>query len=430
MMSQIRVTNVVGQPVTKPTGDALGRVSDLVVRLVDGATPTVTGALLRLQGGDVFVSMRDVAALDDAGVRLSSDTVDTRPFERRPGEVLLERDVRGRAVIDVERGRLVRVSDLELEQQGGRWHVVAVIASPPAGLSSLVNRIFGRVEAPEEIEWRHLEPLVGHVPTVGKGIPFPRLAQLKPAEIADLVEQATHHEGEQILEAVSADEELEADVFEELDEEHRVEFLKDRSDEEAAELLAKMEPDAAADLLMELPQERRQPILELLEPDLQSKIRSLLGYNRETAGGLMNNEFVARPGDESAADAVRTLREMDEVPAILTDIYVVEGDRLAGSLTLLQLLRANPEAHLRDVMQSDPEAVFADADLPSIAVHMADYNLAALPVIDEAGRLVGIVTYDDLIDAMLPDEWRWRGGPVAARVGEAGSAPAGPQHSA
>jgi Mg/Co/Ni transporter MgtE len=288
-------------------------------------------------------------------------------------------------------------------------------------LSALLKRLLRREPVVEEIEWRQVEPLMGHVPTARKGLPFPRLAQLKPAEIADIVEQASHDEGEQILDAVREDEEFEADVFEELDEGHRVEFLKDRSDAEAAEVLSNMEPDHAADLLMLLPQERRLPILELLEPNQQRKVRALLGYHPESAGGLMNNEFVAMPAGELVGEALVRLRHMAELPAILTDVYVLEGEQLAGSLALSRLLRADPERPLREVMQADPEAVFADADLPSVAVLMADFNLASLPVIDSTGRLVGIVTYDDLIEAMLPDEWRWRGRPAAARFEAAAS---------
>jgi CBS domain-containing protein len=400
-----------------PSGNQIGRVSDCVVRLVDAGLPTVTGILLRLQSRDVYVAAGDVLRLGEGeAVQLSADKVDVRPFERRAGEVLLDRDVCGRAVIDVTRARLIRVSDLILENQGPRWHVVAVMASPPATLAALVARVLRRDVAGEEIEWRQVAPLVGHVPTAGKWLTAVQLANLKPAEIADIVEAATHEEGEEILEAVSADEELEADVFEELDEEHRVEFLKDRSDAEAAEVLANMGPDLAADLLMQLPQERRRPILEMLPAEEQRNVRALLGYSPETAGGLMSTEFIARPQSERVGETLRALREMEELPAILTDIYVTAGGKLAGSLTLAGLLRADSAAPLHDVMQADPEAVYPAADLPSIAVHMADYNLAALPVISPDGQLVGIVTYDDLIQAMLPDEWRWRGRPSPALI--------------
>jgi Mg/Co/Ni transporter MgtE len=177
-----------------------------------------------------------------------------------------------------------------------------------------------------------------------------------------------------------------------------------------------MEPDHAADLLMQLPQERRGPILERLEPDQQRKVRSLLGYHPETAGGLMNNEFVALPAELTVEEALSRLRAMVEVPAVLTDVFVVEGDRLVGALRLSALVRADPKARLGNVAPPDPEAVFTDADLPSVAVQMADYNLSSLPVIDGEGRLVGIVTFDDLIEAMLPDQWRWRGRPDAARL--------------
>ncbi len=423
MLSQVRLSRVLGQPVTTPGGETIGRVGDVVVRLVGSATPAVTGGVLRAGGSDTFVPIEQVAGLDEAGIHLSSEKVDRRPFERRPGEVLVDHDVVGHAVIDVERGQVVKVKDLVIERHGDRWDVATVVASPVGGVWAAIRRFFGRPEQEEELPWSNIVPLVGHVPTAGVRVAFARLAGLKPAEIADIVEQVSHEEGEEILEAVSADEELEADVFEELDEEHRVEFLKARSDPEAADVLSNMEPDHAADLLMQLPQERRRPVLELLEPDQKSKVSKLLAYGADTAGGLMNNEFVARNGTETAAEALGALRELEDAPAVLTDLFVTDGDgRLQGAIPLSVLVRAEPATQLASVMH-EPEMVYADADLPSIAVLMADYNLASLPVVDEEGCLIGIVSYDDLIEAMLPDEWRWRGRPAAARVPEAASGP-------
>src|SRR5205085_4357294 len=143
------------------------------------------------------------------------------------------------------------------------------------------------------VAWTDMEPFVGHVPTSRLKLASRRLARLHPAQIADLVEAASHEEGEEILEALAQDKELEADVFEELDDEHQVEFLRERSDQEAAAVLSRMEPDDAADLLLELEQDRRLPVLNLLPPANQRKIKNLLGHNPETAGGLMNPDFMS-----------------------------------------------------------------------------------------------------------------------------------------
>jgi Mg/Co/Ni transporter MgtE len=332
--------------------------------------------------------------------------VDTRPFERRSREVLLARDVIGRAVIEVVEARLIRVGDLLLEGEGAAWRVAAVIPSLALDPLRALKRLLRRETPLETIDWTRIEPLVGHVPTARRRLSV-RVARLRPADIADIVEEASHEEGREILEAVRQDHELEADVFEELDEEHQVEFLHDRSDAEVAALLADMGPDDAADLLMKLDQERRGRILELVPEAERERLRRLLRYNPETAGGLMSTEFVALPEGASVQDAIDELR-LREVPDTLAVIYSLSGDRLSGSVTLARLLRADPSQSLRELGNQQPVAVFPDADIPSVAVEMADYNLAALPVVDEAGRILGVVTYDDLVEALVPNEWRWR----------------------
>jgi CBS domain-containing protein len=407
-MSRMHFSTLRGRPLRGSSGNELGRIDDCVVRLLEGALPQLTGLLLQLQGGDVFVSMRDVAELGPEGARLSADRVDTRPFERRSGEVLLGRDVVGGAVIEVVEARLIRVGDLVLEGDGAAWRVVAVIPSPAMDPLRTLRRILRRETPLEEIEWTRIEPLVGHVPTAAQRLSV-RVARLRPADIADIVEEASHEEGQEILEAVHQDHELEADVFEELDEEHQVEFLRERSDADVAALLADMGPDDAADLLMKLEPERRPRILELVPEAERNRLRRLLSYNPQTAGGLMSTEFVALPESASVQDAIQELRRLPDVPDTLAVIFTLKGDRLSGAVALPRLLRADPSQSLRDLGNHHPVAVFPDADIPSIAVEMADYNLAALPVVDEGGRLLGVVTYDDLVEALVPDEWRWRG---------------------
>ncbi|MDQ6773634.1 MAG: CBS domain-containing protein, partial [Candidatus Dormibacteraeota bacterium] len=333
------------------------------------------------------------------------------------GEVSLVRDVRSRAVIDVRGARLVRVRDLELEGQGANWHVASVVAAPVTSALGWLKRIFRREPPAEDVPWVNVEPLFGHVPSAGRSLPLPRISRLRPADIADIVEQASHEEGQEILTAVHADSELEADVFEELDEDHQLEFLKERSDADVADVLGNMAPDDAADLLMQLDQERRRPVLELLPQPEQQKVKILLGYSPDTAGGLMSTEFLSVPQETTVAETLARVRALDEVADTLTDVFALDGDRLSGSVSLLRLIRADATASVADVMTHDPIAVFADADLPAVAVQMADYNLAVLAVIDSDERIIGVVTYDDLIEAIVRTEWKWRGRQAEARVG-------------
>ena len=211
-----------------------------------------------------------------------------RQFERRPGEVLLRADVLDRSVINVDTARLVKAREVELVAR-----TTAAGGSPGSTRASvrgcggcLPRRFRGHdTEHRQFVDWRDIEPFVSHVPTSRLKLAARRIVRLHPAQIADLVEAASHEEGEEILEAVGQDKELEADVFEELDDEHQVEFLRERSDEEAAAVLARMDSDDAADLLLELDQERRLPILNLMPPAKQAKVRALLGHNPRPPAG-------------------------------------------------------------------------------------------------------------------------------------------------
>jgi CBS domain-containing protein len=408
--THIHFSDLEGRPVVTPEGERVGTVADAIVKLL-GSKPELSGLLLRIDQRDTFLHVDSVQDLGGETLKLTGASPDMKPFERRPGEVLLERDVRGRGVIDVEGARLVQVEDVVFEPDGDNWTVASIIARPVRTVGSVLGRILGRkATLGEEIPWTRVEPLVGHVPTAGLSPRFGRLSELRPADIADIVEQASHDEAEQILEAVHADPELEADVFEELDEDDRAEFLQSRTDAEAAQVLAAMDPDHAADTLLDLDQERRKPILDALPPDQKKKVQDLLSYGEETAGGLMNNEFVALPQNQTVQQALQVIRERAEQPQVLGVIYAVDEDgHLEGAITLPQLLRQAPVARLGEVVEDDPVAVYPDADLPSVAVQMADYNLSALPVVDQSHRLLGVITHDDLLHAIIPEEWRWRG---------------------
>jgi Mg/Co/Ni transporter MgtE len=294
----------------------------------------------------------------------------------------------------------------------GWWRVVAVDTSFRARLRRMLpGPLASRIPPGQLLDWTQVEPFVGHVPTARLRLSHRKLARLHPAQIADLVEAASHEEGEEIIKAVGQDRELEADVFEELDDEHQLEFIRERSDSQVAAVLSRMAPDDAADLIAELDQERREPVLALLPAKKQRQIRTLLGYNPSTAGGLMSTEFLALPVSTPVADAIDRIRESTIAPEALSTIYASGGDgELVGSVPVVALLRAEPDATLADVLQREPLSVHTDADLPEVARLMTDYNLTTLPVVDEHQRMVGLITVDDVLEQMLPSGWRRRYG--------------------
>ena len=249
---------------------------------------------------------------------------------------------------------------------------------------------------------------MAHVPSARLRIPYRKLARLHPAQIADLVEAASHEEGEEIIEAVGADQELEADVFEELDMEHQLEFIQSRSDAEAARVLSRMAPDDAADLIVDIDQERRLPILNLLPEPQQRKVRSLLSYNPETAGGIMSPDFLALPETLSVVEVLDAVRASTAPPETLNVVFATgPSGEVTGSASVVSLVRARPTATLAAVMRPDPAHVHADWDLNATARTMSDFNLTVAPVLDHEHRqMLGVVTVDDLVELLLPSGWR------------------------
>jgi hypothetical protein len=405
----LHLSSVVKSPLVDRDGDRLGRVEDLIIRLGDAAPhPPLTGVVVRIAHRELWIPIDKIDAIEPGLVRFAGDRVSLQRFERRPGELLLSRDLMARHLINLQGARLIRANEIELARVDGRWEVVGVDPGTRASFRRLLPRAVGRrLRSGAIVDWESIEPFVAHVPTARLRIPYRKLSRLHPAQIADLVEAASHDEGEEIIEAVGQDRELEADVFEELDQEHQLEFIRSRSDQEAARLLATMAPDEAADLITELDQERRIPVLELLPLAKQRKVRSLLSYHPETAGGLMIPDYLcldkATPVDE-VLDAVRL---STAPPEALGVVFASDPKgRLVGSTSVVRLLQAPPRAVLGDVIREDTAHVHPDWDLHAIVRRMSDFNLTVAPVLDEEHRMLGVITVDDVLELMLPTGWR------------------------
>jgi CBS domain-containing protein len=412
----VHLSTILRSPLLDRAGERLGRVEDLIVRLADGGYPPVTGLKARIGGRELFVPTDRIATLEPGAVRLSGEKLSLGRFERRVGEVLLGQDVLARKLVNVEADppSLVTAHEIELACIEGWWRVVGVDHSARARLRRLLSRpLKGTVADRPFLDWTDLEPFVGHVPSARLRFSHRKLANLHPAEIADLVEAASHDEGEELIEAVGHDRELEADVFEELDEHHQLEFIRERPDEQVAAVIARMAADDAADLIVEIEQERRGRILALLPPAQRLQIEGLLGYNPSTAGGLMSPEFIALAESETAARAIERVRSSEIAPETLTTILLSDAEgKLSGSVAVVTLLRAGEQTPLSTLAEHEPVSVHTDADLPEVARTMTDYNLVMLAVVDEQERVVGVVTVDDVLELTLPSGWRRRFGLV------------------
>ncbi|MGA9285828.1 MAG: CBS domain-containing protein [Solirubrobacteraceae bacterium] len=408
----LHLSALVGGPLRDSDGERLGRVEDVIVRLGGVGYPPITGFLVKVAGRTSYLGADRVSAIED-GVILRKAKLDLRHFERREEEVLLKRDVLDRQLINVDGARLVRANEIELADIAGSWRVVGVDTGPRGGLRRLLPRPLGqRIATGDFLDWASVEPFVGHVPTVRLRVPHPKLAKLHPAQIADLVEAASRREGEEIIQAVGEDDrELEADVFEELDDHHQREFLEDRPDEQVAEILSRMAPDDAADVAGELEEEHRERVLALLPASHRIKVRKLLGYDPAEAGGLMSPEFISLRRTTGAGEALNAVRLSNISPDLLTAVFVCAPEgALVGSVPLASLLRAEPERRLGTLVKHELPSLRTDASFEEVARVMADYNLTCVPVVDEHKHMLGVVTVDDVLEAMLPRGWRRRFG--------------------
>jgi MgtE intracellular N domain/CBS domain len=422
--ARLWLSRLLKRPVADRTGESLGRLADVIVRLRGTDYPLVTGLVAAVGGREVFVPAEQVADLEADPLRLSSARLDLRRFERRDGEVLLRADVLGHRLIDVANARLVRAADLELARDDGGWALAGVdTRRQPRRLLGLL----GPRPDPEDAQfrdWHDFESLIGHAGSALLRGPFARVHRLKPAQIADLLEESSKEEETEILGHVHADPELEADVFEELNEDQAIRLLGARTDTEIAAVLSRMRADDAADAVAELPQRRRQPVLDLLPAGQRAKVLTLLGYNATSAGGLMGMDYVTAPTMATVAQALEKVRQAATLQQeALTSVHAVDADgSLRGVAHLVRLLQSPPSAVLIDVSDTDPVRVGADADVMDVAVLMTDYNLITIPVVDGERRLLGVITVDDVLEVTLPGDWRRREAaePPDARYGDDG----------
>src|SRR6476660_4704849 len=404
------LSQVLGRAIRDLEGERVATVKDVIVRLGEGDHPPVTGLVARYRRRDFFMSRWRMIDLNEQGVRLNSDILDLRPFVRRDGEVLLARDVLDKQLIDVDGKRVVRVNDVQIIDAAGEWRVTGADVS----LQGLWRRLapsgfVGTNRTVEVIDWADVGYLATDAATVQLKSSQGKLARLHPVEIARLAEALSYHHGSEVVEA--RDDETAAETLEEMPAERQVQILGEMDQERAADILEWMSPDEAADVLGDLPEEKAEELLGLMEDEEQADVAELLPYADDTAGGLMTTEFVTLPRDLTVVEALARLREMAETPNMIYYLYVVEAEgswKLVGVIALRSLILADPAMPLAEVMRTEFQMANPDEAAAEVAQRIAEYNLLALPVMDETGDLLGIITVDDAMEILLPKDWRQR----------------------
>ncbi len=408
------LSQAIGLPVLDGSGDAIGKVADLIVAVGD-RHPPVTGLVVLTDRRRIFLPWSSVESIDLGGAKLRTLTIDMGKFTQRPNEILLRTDLMDKQIVDIDGRKVVRVNDLRLDEIEGVLHLVAV----DVGAAGLLRRLGIergwrtvarnlRMSVPERyIDWEDVDPVETSIASIKLRVPHAGLAELHPADLADIIDQLAPKDRAGVL--ASLDDEAAADVFEEMEPETQVEVLEDLDPARAADILEEMSPDDAADLVADLSDESREEILALMERDEAEELGELLAYPEDTAGGMMTTEFITLSASYTCAQAIDRLREMEPDAETIYYVYVVDADdRLVGVLSLRDLIVAKPATPIAQVMIPEPVTVGVLADEDEVAEIVAHYNLLAVPVIDASAHLVGIVTVDDAMDAILPDAWRKR----------------------
>ncbi len=406
--NRVFVARLARAEVFDPRADQVGRVRDVVVALrADSQPPRVVGLVVEVVGRRrIFVPMTRVTAIDSGQVVVSG-VVNLRRFEQRPMETLAIGELLDRRVtlIDPSRSadpKTVTIVDLGIEQQPSRdWFITQLYIREGGGL-----RRKGQTRI---VDWAAVDGLT--LPQEQGAEHF--LATIDDMRAPDLANTLQDMSAKRRLEVVQAleDERL-ADVLEELPEEDQLEIVQALEAERAADVLEEMDPDDAADLISELPPEQAADLLERMEPDEADDIRRLLVYGDYTAGGMMTTEPIVLAPDATVAEALARVRAPELSPSLAAQVYVTRPPtdtptgRYLGTCHLQRLLREPPSALVSGIVDTALAPISPETDVPTVARYFATYNLVALPVVDADDHLLGAVTVVDLIDHMLPKNWR------------------------
>lgn len=404
--TRVFVARLAGCSVFDPNGDRVGRVRDVLVVYRPQHSPRVVGLIVEIPGRRrVFVSIGRVTSIG-AGQIITTGLINLRRFEQRGGEVRVIAELLGRQVTMRDGSGEATIEDVAIEEAGpGEWVVGELFlrrprtSAAPFGKGPTVLAGWDRVReknAPGEAQ--SAEQLIA------------TYADLLPADLASTLLDLPEERRMEVAEELP-DDRL-ADALEEMPEVEQVEILAQLGDERAADVLDQMEPDDAADLIAQLPEERGEALLGLMQPEEAEDVRFLLNYAPETAGGLMTTEPIIVSSDATVAEGLALIRRHELAPALGAAVcvtlppYEPPTGRFLGVVHFQRMLRYPPHERLGTLIDASLEPVAPHTSATEVARILASYNLVSLPVVDEKHRLVGVVTIDDVLDYLLPDDWR------------------------
>ncbi len=400
------LSQILGRPIFDAEGEKIAVIKDVIVRYGEEDYPPLLGLVARYRRRNFFMPRNKFSILNDHGAKMNSEVLDLRPFTRREGEVLLAKDVLDNQLIDVDGKRVVRVNDVQIIEVGDQWRVTGADVSLQGFLRRLMPAgFYGSNRVVEVLDWADVGYLATDKASVAVKLKSSKdkLSRLHPVEIAQLAERLSPIHRTEIVE--SLDDEIAADTLEEMSTENQARILEEMDGERAADLLEEMSPDDAVDVLGEMDEDKAQELFDLMEDHEKADVAELMSFRHDTAGGLMTTEFVTFPRDLTVSQAIARLRDTAETPNMIYYLYVVEEEnswKLVGLISLRSLILADPTYQLSQVMRAKFQFAHPNDDAEDVAKTIAEYNLLALPVVDDLGEIAGIVTVDDAMEILLP----------------------------
>lgn len=404
--TRVFVARLAGCGVFDPAGDRVGKVIDVLVAYRKSGAPKVTGLLVEISGRRrVFVPISRVTSINPGQV-ITTGLIDLRRFTQRGQEVRVIAEILGRKVRLLDASGEASIEDLAVEQNKTRdWIISELFLRRPKTSASPFARGATLFAAWEQVT----EEDKGEDGQSAQAL-IATYSEMRPADLASALLDLPDERMIEVAEEL--DDERLADVLEELPEDEQIDIIAELDDERAAEVLDLMEPDDAADLMANLPAERTEAILDLMDEEEADDIRMLMQFDEFTAGGLMTTEPIICAADATVAEAMALIRRKDVSPVLAASVFVtlppyeVATGRYLGTVHFQKMLRYPPHERLGSLLDTELEPVKADTHISVIHRTFANYNLVALPVVDDEHHLIGVVTVDDVLDHLLPDDWR------------------------
>jgi len=405
--TRVFAARLAGCSVFDPNGDKVGKVRDVLVVYRSSDAPRVVGFIVEVPGKRrVFLSIGRITSIG-SGQIITTGLINLRRFEQRGGEVRVIAELLGRKVTLRDGSGTATIEDVAIEEKGlGEWEVSQLFCRRPKTTSSPFAK--GATAFVRWDETREEKAAKGEAQSATQLVAS--YADLLPADLANAMLDLPEQRMLEVAEELS-DDRL-ADVLEEMPESEQVDILNQLDDDRAADVLDQMQPDDAADLIAALTDERGETLLDLMEPEEADDVRFLLSYAPDTAGGLMTTEPIIVSADATVAEGLALIRRHELAPALGAAIcvtlppYEPPTGRFLGMVHFQRMLRYPPNERLGTLLDQSLEPVQANTSAAEVSRILASYNLVSVPVVDENNRLVGVVTIDDVLDYLLPDDWR------------------------